>query len=80
MLGGFGGEDFGLTAVATRWDGTNGTKLDPFTIGVHVQKCMNKTLFPICKFFWNNQDVDLFMALVFDKIGMDGFCANDHYK
>jgi len=55
-------------------------KLDPFSIGAHVQKCVNETHFPICKFFRNNQDVDLFMALVFDKIGMDGFCANDHYK
>ena len=55
-------------------------KLDPFNIGAHVQKCVNETLFPICKFFRNNQDVDLFMALVFDEIGMDGFCASDHYK
>ncbi len=55
-------------------------KLDPFSIGAHVQKCMNETLFSIYKFFENNQDVDLFMALVFDEIGMDGFRANDHYK
>jgi len=55
-------------------------KLDPFNIGAHVQKCVNETLFPICKFFRNNQDVDLFMALIFDKIGMDGFRPSDHYK
>jgi len=55
-------------------------KLDPFTLGAHVTKCVNETLFPICKFFRNNQDVDLFMALVFDQIGMDGFRSTDHYK
>jgi len=55
-------------------------KLDPFNIGAHVQKCVNETLFPICKFFRNNQDVDLFMALIFDEIGMDGFRPSDHYK
>jgi len=55
-------------------------KLDPFTTGAHVTKCVNETLFPICKFFRNNQDVDLFMALVFDEIGMDGFRSTDHYR
>jgi len=55
-------------------------KLDPFTTGAYVHKCVNKKLFPHCKFFWNNQDIDLFMALVFDKIGMDGFRPEDKYK
>jgi len=55
-------------------------KLDPFTTGAYVQKCINQKLFPHCKFFWNNQDVDLFMALVFDKIGMGGFTPEDKYK
>jgi len=55
-------------------------KLDPFTTGAHVTKCINETLFPICKFFRNNHDVDLFMALVFDEIGMDGFRSTDHYR
>ena len=55
-------------------------KLDPFNIGAHVQKCVNETLFPICNFFQNNQDVDLFMALVFDKIGMNRNRPDDRYK
>ena len=56
-------------------------KLDPFTTGAYVQKCINKNLFPCCKFFWNNQDIDLFMALVFDKIGMNWkYRPDDRYK
>ena len=45
-------------------------KLDPFTTGAYVWKCVNKKLFLCCKFVQNNQDVDLFMAMVFDEIGM----------
>ena len=56
------------------------SKLDPFTTGAYVQKCVNQKLFPHYKFFWNNQDVDQFMALVFDKIGMGGFRPEDKYK
>ena len=55
-------------------------KLDPFTTGVYVNKCVNKKLIPCCKFFWHDQDIDLFMALVFDKIRMDGFRPEDKYK
>ena len=55
-------------------------KLDPFTTEAYVQKCVNEKLFPRCKFFRNNQDVDLFMAMVFDEIGMGGFTPKDHYK
>ncbi len=56
------------------------SKLDPFTTGAYVQKCVNKRLFPCCKFFRNNQDVDQFMAMVFDKIEMGGFTPDNHYK
>jgi len=55
-------------------------KLDPFTTGAYVQKCVNQKLFPHCKFFQNNQDVNLFMAMVFDKIEMGGFTPDDKYK
>jgi len=56
-------------------------KCDPFTTGAYVNKCVNENkLFPCCKFFQHDQDIDLFMALVFDKIGMDGFRPEDKYK
>ena len=55
-------------------------KLDPFTTAAYVQKYENGKLSPCCKFFRNNQDVDQFMAMVFDKIGMGGFTPDDHYK
>ena len=55
-------------------------KLDPFTTAAYVHKCVHEKLFPRCKFFRNNQDVDQFMAMVFDKIGMEGFTPDDHYK
>jgi len=29
------------------------SKLDPFTTGVYVMKCVNENLFPDCKQFWN---------------------------
>jgi len=47
-------------------------KFDPFTKGAYVNKCVNEKLFPCCKFFWHGQHIDLFMALVFDNIGMNG--------
>jgi len=46
----------------------------------HVNKCVNEKLFPHCKILWNNQDIDLFMALVFDEIGMNGKRPDDRYK
>ena len=55
-------------------------KLDPFTTAAYVHKCVHEKLFPRCKFFRNNQDIDLFMAMVFDDIGMGGFTPDDHYK
>jgi len=55
-------------------------KLDPFTTAAYVHKCIHEKLFPRCKFFRNNQDIDLFMAMVFDDIGMGGFTPDDHYK
>ena len=54
-------------------------KLDHFTTGAYVNKCVNEKLSPHCKFFNNNQDVDQFMAMVFDKIGMGGFTPDNHY-
>ena len=55
-------------------------KLDPFTTAAYVHKCVHEKLFPCCKFFRINQDVDQFMAMVFDKIGMGGFTPDNHYK
>jgi len=55
-------------------------KLDPFTTGAYVHKCVNKKLFPCCNFFWNNQDIDLFMALYFEEIGMNGNRPDNRYK
>jgi len=42
-------------------------KLDPFTTGAYVNKCVNEKLFPCCKFFQHDQDIDLFVALVLMK-------------
>ena len=41
--------------------------------------CQWKTI-PLLQIFHNNQDINLFMALVFDEIGMDGFRPEDKYK
>ncbi len=46
----------------------------------YVNKCVNEKLFPQCKFFWHEQDIDQFMALVFGKIGMNGNRCDDRYK
>ena len=35
---------------------------------------------PLLQIFRNNQDVNLFMAMVFDEIGMGGFTPDNHYK
>jgi len=56
------------------------SKLDPFTTGAYVYKCIKEKLFRCCKLFQNNQDINLFIALVFDEIGMDGYRPEDKYK
>jgi len=55
-------------------------KFDPFIPGAYVNKCVNEKLFPHCKIFWNHQDIDQFMALVFDEIRMHGNRPDDRYK
>jgi len=55
-------------------------ELDPFTTGAYVNKCVNEKLFPCCKFFWHGQDINQFMALVFDKIGKNRNRPDDRYK
>ncbi len=55
-------------------------KLDPFTTGAYFNKSVNEKLFTCCKFFQNNQDIDQFMALVFDEIGMNGNRPDNRYK
>ena len=55
-------------------------KLDPFTTEAYISKCVNEKLFPRCKFFRNNQDVNLFMAMVYDEIGWGGNKPEDNYR
>lgn len=55
-------------------------KLDPFTTEAYISKCVNEKLFPRCKFFRNNQDVNLFMAMVYDEIGWGGNRPEDNYR
>jgi len=55
-------------------------KLDPFTTGAYVNKCVNEKLFSRCNLFRHDQDIDQFMALVFDAIGMNGNRPEDRYK
>ena len=54
--------------------------LDPFTIGAHVNKCVHEKLFPHCKFFKNNGDIDQFVGFVFTEIGINKPTVEDSGK
>jgi hypothetical protein len=56
------------------------TKLDTFTVGAHVMKCIHDKLFPNCKFFKNDEDIDQFVGFVFSEIGMNGNTLEDRFK
>jgi len=55
-------------------------KLDPLTTGAYVNKCINEKLFPICKFFWSDKDINKFIGYVCNKIGINKNRPEDRFK
>ena len=54
------------------WQRQASQKLNPFSTGAYVTKCVNDKLFLHCKFFKDDDDIDRYVGYVFHEIGWGG--------